>query len=468
MLPTKYSISSENGFTINTNAYKDFLVENDLTTKITHLLGTIDYTDHKSIQRASKHIQKYITDSLLPKDLVAEIFRAYALLGGVLHDEKVTMALTNDTETITQKVKGEATLLVTLKELWAACFSPESLLDHQNNKQALLEKGSVITVETVDKKGTNQHSPSTEPKQITSIISSGPILQTATKVYVNDIKPNLADSLAKRQVDGVELLHGKQMVQTLSAHPKQLIRDGKGQEYVEMLADRIAAYAKPFSPRPVIYQTADLQTNDYHELPGGDAYEPEEANAAIGYRGAYRSLHDPEVFALELDAIKVVRNTMELKNVWLMLPFVRTVDELEQVKKRITEAGFYRSPNFKIWMTIEVPSNVVLLDRFIEAGIDGISIDIDDLTMLLLGIDHKNMELEKNLFEDDAVLWAIEKVIKTAHKYHIPSLLHTATSLQDKLLEKLIHWGITSVSVSPDALEPTRERIAEIEKRLMS
>ena len=152
-----------------------------------------------------------------------------------------------------------------------------------------------------------------------------------------------------------------------------------------------------------------------------------------------------------------------------MLPFVRTVKELEEVKRLITEAGLYRSPSFKLWMMVEIPSNVILLDKFIEAGIDGISIGSNDLTMLTLGVDRDNTEVAREFNEEnEAVLWSMEKVIKTAHKYHITSsLCGQAVLTHPNLLEKLIEWGITSVSVSPDAITATREHVAEIEKNLL-
>jgi pyruvate,water dikinase len=120
-------------------------------------------------------------------------------------------------------------------------------------------------------------------------------------------------------------------------------------------------------------------------------------------------------------------------------------------------------------MSIDLPSNVVLLEKFIAAGIDGLSIDSHDLSALILGVDPKNSELERVYNEEnEAVLWAIERVIKIAHKYHIPSSLHGhAIESSSKLLESVITWGITSVSVAPSETETIRERITEIEKRVV-
>jgi pyruvate,water dikinase len=190
----------------------------------------------------------------------------------------------------------------------------------------------------------------------------------------------------------------------------------------------------------------------------------------LGYRGAFRYIHNPEVFELELEAIKIVRNKMGLKNLWLMLPFVRNVGELIAVKKLLAASGLHRTPTFKLWMMVEIPSNVILLESFIKAGIDGVSIGSNDLTMLLLGTDRDNEEVAQEYNEQDpALLWAYEHIIKTAQKYKITSsMCGQAPSLYPNLLEKLVQWGITSVSISPDAIDNTRYLISEFEKKLIS
>ncbi len=293
---------------------------------------------------------------------------------------------------------------------------------------------------------------------------------TATKVYVNLAEPELAEKVALRQVDGVGLLRAEFMMAGIGTHPKKLIHEGKSHLFVEKMAEGIATFCRTFSPRPVVYRASDFKTNEYRELVGGKAYEPVEPNPMLGYRGAYRYIHNEEVFQLELEAIKMVRNKMGLKNVWLMLPFVRTVDELVSVKKILSANGIYRSPSFKLWMMCEVPSNVILLERYIEEGIDGVSIGSNDLTMLILGTDRDNSDVASVFNEQDpAVLWALEHVIRTCHKYKIPSsLCGQAASVYPSLLEKLVKWGITSISVSPDALDRTREEIARVEKEMIS
>ncbi|KKU87058.1 MAG: Phosphoenolpyruvate synthase, partial [Candidatus Beckwithbacteria bacterium GW2011_GWC2_47_9] len=136
----------------------------------------------------------------------------------------------------------------------------------------------------------------------------------------------------------------------------------------------------------------------------------------------------------------------------------------------IAAHGLSRSANFKLWLMVEIPSNVVLLEEFIQAGIDGVSIGSNDLTMLMLGVDRDNSEVAPAYDElNPAVLWALEKTIRTCHKFRVTSsICGQAPSLHPELTEKLINWGITSVSVTPDMIDQTREIIARAENRLFT
>ena len=301
-------------------------------------------------------------------------------------------------------------------------------------------------------------------------LGTNKIIKTATKVYVNLAEPEIADRVSQKHVDGVGLLRAEFMMAGIGTHPKKMIKDGKKKEFVEKLSEGIAKFCKAFNPRPVVYRTSDFKTNEYRSLVGGKEFEPQESNPMLGYRGAYRYIHDSAVFELELEAIKKVRNKMGLKNLWIMLPFVRTVKELEEVKKIISASGLHRSPTFKLWMMVEIPSNVILLPKFIEAGIDGISVGSNDLTMLILGTDRDNDEVAPEFDErNEAVLWAFEHIAKTAHKYKITaSVCGQSVSSYPDLVEKLVNWGITSVSVSPDAIDSVRETISIAEKKIIS
>ncbi|KKU44675.1 MAG: Phosphoenolpyruvate synthase [Microgenomates group bacterium GW2011_GWA2_46_7] len=336
----------------------------------------------------------------------------------------------------------------------------------------ILKTGRVITVDGAAgrvyennlKPSSVKFAPAPKP-----FYEAGPILKTATKVYVNLGEPDLATEVAKRNVDGVGLLRAEFMIANIGTHPKKLIHDKKSKVFVDSLAEGIGKICAAFGERPVVYRATDFKTNEYSHLKGGEAYEPQEPNPMLGYRGAYRYIHDADVFELELEAIKQVRNKMGYKNLWLMIPFVRNVKELQEVKKIVIASGLPRTQTFKLWMMVEIPVNVILLDQFIDVGIDGISVGTNDLTMLLLGTDRDNETVASDYDErNPAVLWALQHIIRTAHKRGITvSVCGQAPSSHPDVAEFLCKEGVTSVSVTPDVIEKTRQIFSDTEKKLV-
>ena len=243
------------------------------------------------------------------------------------------------------------------------------------------------------------------------------LVETATKVYVNLGEPELASSVAQKNVDGVGLLRAEFMMAQIGKHPKKMLRDGKRKEYVRSLAVGLAQFASSFGSRPVVYRASDFKTNEYQNLIGGRDFERPEPNPMLGYRGALRYITDEQVFEMELEAIKMVRDKLGYKNLWLMIPFVHEPNELLKVKRIVAANGLSRSSSFKLWMMVEIPSNVILLEEFAKAGIDGISIGSNDLTMLTLGVDRDNEDVAGAYDErNPAVLWMLETAIKKAVK----------------------------------------------------
>lgn len=310
---------------------------------------------------------------------------------------------------------------------------------------------------------------SAQPKPLTGKQLRPDLVPTATKLYVNLAEPDLAAAVAQKNVDGVGLLRAEFMIAQLGIHPKKLIHDGKQKQFIDALVTGMSQFCLAFSPRPVVYRATDFKTNEYAHLQGGKTYEPTEPNPMIGFRGGYRYLADQAVFNLELEALRIVRQKLGYANLHLMLPFVRSVAELTKIKRIISDHGLIRSSRFKLWLMVEIPANVILLPEFIKAGVDGVSIGSNDLTMLILGVDRDNSEVAPVYDElNPAVLWALEKTIKTCHRLRVTSsICGQAPSLHPDLTEKLIGWGITSVSVTPDMIDPTRAIIAEAEKRLI-
>ena len=294
-------------------------------------------------------------------------------------------------------------------------------------------------------------------------------LKTATKIYVNLAEPDLADEIAGRNVDGIGLLRAEFMIAQIGTHPRKFIKDKKEKEFVKQLSEGLETFTQAFHPRPVVYRFTDFRSNEYANLKGGQEFEKEEPNPMIGFRGTGRYLDDPEVFKLEIEAIKIVRNKQGYKNLHVMFPFVRTLDQLRDVKKLMASHGLRRSGAFKVWMMVEIPSNVILLDEFIKEGIDGVSVGTNDLTMLTLGVDRDNEKVAKTYSEmDPAVLASLEKIVTTSKKHRITcSICGQAPSVYPELVEKLVHWGITSVSLSPDVIDKTRLIVYEAEKKLL-
>jgi pyruvate,water dikinase len=291
-------------------------------------------------------------------------------------------------------------------------------------------------------------------------------IKTKTRVYVNLAQPELADMVAARNVDGVGLLRAEFIISSIGKHPNYMIETGRQEEFIQALYQGILPFAKAFHPRPVVYRTTDFKTNEYRELEGGDKYELPEENPMLGYRGASRYIRDIASFKMEIEAIKRVRK--DFPNLWVMIPFVRTIDELRRTKELLEAEGLKRGPDFKLWMMTEIPANIFLMDKFIDVGIDGISIGSNDLTQLILGIDRDSEKLQETFDErNEAVMSALEIAVKTAKRKGITSsICGQAPSVYPEMTEKLVEWGITSVSVSPDMIGTTREIIAKAEAKL--
>ena len=291
---------------------------------------------------------------------------------------------------------------------------------------------------------------------------------TATRIYVNLGEPELAAQIAKKNVDGVGLLRAEFIIaEQIKEHPRKMIKEGRSQEFIDKLAESLEVFAREFHPRPVVYRATDFKTNEYRNLPGGEEFEPVEDNPMIGYRGCFRYLKEPEVFKLELEAIKKVRENYN--NLHLMIPFVRRIDEFKEVKKQVEANGLVRSNDFKLWIMVEVPSTVFLIDKFIEAGIDGISIGSNDLTQLILGLDRDSSIVAEEYDErNEAVQMAIKRVIQICRLHGVTaSICGQAPSVYPEISERLVEYGVTSISVNPDMIEQTRKLVASVENKLM-
>jgi len=331
----------------------------------------------------------------------------------------------------------------------------------------VLSDGQLITVDgSHGKIYSGKVSRNTQGPSVTTRVQD--LIKTRTRVYVNLAQPELADKVAARNVDGVGLLRAEFIVSQIGIHPLYMIKHNRQEEYIQKLYDGILPFAKAFHPRPVVYRTTDFKTNEYRELQGGAEFELAEENPMIGYRGASRYISDTESFKMEVEAILRVRK--DYNNLHVMIPFVRTVEELAKTKALMESFGLKRSDDFKLWMMTEIPANIFIMERFLEVGIDGISIGSNDLTQLTLGIDRDSSKLADTFDErNEAVMVALERAITVAkNKGVTSSICGQAPSVYPELTEKLVAWGITSVSVSPDMIGTTRAIIARAEAKLQT
>ena len=298
-----------------------------------------------------------------------------------------------------------------------------------------------------------------------------PYVITGTKIYVNLGEPEIAEKVAALPADGVGLLRQEFVWSSeIGEHPLYMIEQGRAEEFVNKLAEAFRKICAAFYPRPVVMRFSDFKSSEYRELKGGEKYEPVEPSALLGWRGASR-YYDPkyiEAFRLEVRAVKKVRDEYGLKNLWVMIPFCRTVEELEKIVKILEEEGLRRGPDFKVWLMAEIPSNCLLADKF-NKYIDGYSIGSNDLTMTILGCDRDN-ETVAHLFDERnlAVKRAIRLLIKLAHKDgKTVSICGQAPSVYPEFCEFLVRSGIDSISVNPDVVVQTRKLVASIEQRIM-
>ena len=299
---------------------------------------------------------------------------------------------------------------------------------------------------------------------------AGPAPVTATQLLVNLSEPSQIERAAKLNVDGVGLLRAELMViEALEGrHPRLLIEQGKGDEFVERMGSALTKFAEGFSPRPITYRTIDFRSNEFRGLEGGDRFEPEEANPMIGYRGALRYMLEPDLFRLELAAIRQVWDAGHT-NFHVMLPFVRTPRELTACRDMMREEGLLDRPGFELWVMAEVPSVYFHLERYAELGVKGISVGSNDLTQLMLGSDRDSGTLSELFDErDSAVTDYLRMLIPRAKELGLAtSICGQAPSVHREYAQLLVEAGIDAISVNIDAVDKARRLVASAERRVM-
>lgn len=349
-----------------------------------------------------------------------------------------------------------------------------------------LEGGTEVTVNCTEGDHGLVHDGAAEIHEASIDLSALP--RTQTKVMLNLADPGAAYGWWKLPADGVGLTRMEFVISTrVKVHPmallepqrvcdprdrviiRQLIRgfDNPGEYFVDQLARGLARIAALQFPRPVVIRFSDFKTNEYADLNGGRAFEPHEENPMLGFRGASRYISPLfcKAFAFECQAIRRLREEMGFTNVAVMVPFCRTIGEADQVLTQLAANGLERGKDgLQVLVMCEVPSNVVLVNKFAER-FDGFSIGSNDLTQLVLGID-RDSELLTEQFDarDPAVKWMIHHVISEAHKQGASvGLCGQAPSDHPAFAEFLVECRIDSMSVTPDSFVDVKQHIATAE-----
>ena len=316
-------------------------------------------------------------------------------------------------------------------------------------------------------------------------VDVGEVERPETEIMMNLADPSQAFRLSFLPNDGVGLAREEFIVTAhIGIHPMALLQpekldqktrkeveqqtrgyDDKPAFFVDRLAEGIAMIGAAFYPKDVIVRLSDFKTNEYASLLGGSAFETDEANPMLGFRGASRYYDDSfrDAFRLECRALKRVRDEMGLTNVKVMIPFCRTVEEGRKVQEVMAEEGLKRGENdLEIYVMCEIPSNVVLAEQFAEI-FDGFSIGSNDLTQLTLGVDRDSEKLA-HLFDErnDAVKSMVRTVIERAQRAgRKVGICGQAPSDYPEFARFLVDCGIDSMSLNPDTVLKTTLDLVE-------
>ncbi len=322
-------------------------------------------------------------------------------------------------------------------------------------------------------------------------VDLGNMPETTTKIMLNIASPGAAFDWWQLPAEGIGLARMEFIINNLiKIHPMalinyetladrdawQTIRDmtqgynNKCDYFIDKLSQGIGKIAASQYPHPVIVRLSDFKTNEYADLIGGRDFEPKEANPMLGFRGAARYYSDryKAGFLLECQALKKVRDKMGFENVVIMVPFCRRLSEADKVLEILAEQGLERGKNgLELYVMCEIPSNVLLADKFAER-FDGFSIGSNDLTQLILGVDRDSAALA-DLFDeqDEAVKIAIQHVIKEAHAAgRKVGICGQGPSDYPEFAQFLVKAGIDSISLNPDSVIQVKRRVAQQEDEL--
>ena len=304
-----------------------------------------------------------------------------------------------------------------------------------------------------------------EPVQVANTAEAAPII-TVTEVKANVSMPEAAERAAATGADGVGLLRTEHLMLTAGVHPGKFISDGRENELIDTIADNVQIVADAFYPKPVWYRTLDAPTDEFITLEGGEN-EPEEHNPMLGWRGIRRELDQPEILKCEFKAIKKLHEK-GYTNIGIMIPLSQNPAELAKAKDLCREVGFEPHKDVDFGMMVEIPAAAIIIDEYLKIGVDFVSLGTNDLTQYTLAVDRNNEFVAKHYTEEHpAVMKLIERTIKKCAEAGVTCSICGQAGSVPHIVEKLVKFGITSVSSNADAVAEVRKTVARAEQKII-
>ena len=296
-------------------------------------------------------------------------------------------------------------------------------------------------------------------------VEAAPII-TVTEVKVNVSMPEAAQRAAATGADGVGLLRTEHLMLTAGIHPGKFIADGRENELIDTIAENVMVVADAFYPKPVWYRTLDAPTDEFITLEGGEN-EPEEHNPMLGWRGIRRELDQPEILKCEFKAIKKLYDK-GYTNLGIMIPLSQSPAELKQAKELCASVGLIPHKDIDFGMMVEIPAAALTIEDYLEIGVDFVSLGTNDLTQYTLAVDRNNEFVAKHYTEEHpAVMKLIERTIKKCVEAGVTCSICGQAGSVPHIVEKLVGYGITSVSSNADAVAEVRKTVARAEKKII-
>ena len=304
-----------------------------------------------------------------------------------------------------------------------------------------------------------------EPVAVAGTVEAAPII-TVTEVKANVSMPEAAERAAATGADGVGLLRTEHLMLTSGIHPGKFIADGREDELIDTIADNVQIVADAFYPKPVWYRTLDAPTDEFITLEGGEN-EPREHNPMLGWRGIRRELDQPEILKCEFKAIKKLHEK-GYTNIGIMIPLSQNPEELKQAKALCSSIGFEPHKDVDFGMMVEIPAAAIMIDEYIKIGLDFVSLGTNDLTQYTLAVDRNNEFVAKHYSEEHpAVMKLIERTIRKCAEAGVTCSICGQAGSVPHIVEKLVEFGITSVSSNTDAIADVRKTVARAEQKII-